>query len=250
MILYPIFYAPNENWTVAASLDSGGFSPDLAFILSATLGGVCLAFGDIFGKDALSKYPRLTVLNSSETPQCFSGAQLIFLSTEGNYPQQHIYQFAHELCHFVIHKPVCSAYRWLSETLCEVMSWCALSWVYEHREDAPLWPCRGIYASFPDYIANSRQDRLELDGQPLRQFVAQNLSHLRVDCYDRRMNRAIANELFPLFRDHPELWQAALQLPQLTDEMPLDAALHLICDTAEVSSDLRDTLVGLLVGRQ
>ena len=250
MILYPIFYAPNENWTVAASLDSGGFSPDLAFILSATLGGVCLAFGDIFGKDALSKYPRLTVLNSSETPQCFSGAQLIFLSTEGNYPQQHIYQFAHELCHFVIHKPVCSAYRWLSETLCEVMSWCALSWVYEHREDAPLWPCRGIYASFPDYIANSRQDRLGLDGQPLRQFVAQNLSHLRVDCYDRRMNRAIANELFPLLRDHPELWQAALQLPQLTDEMPLDAALHLICDTAEVSSDLRDTLVGLLVGRQ
>ena len=92
--------------------------------------------------------------------------------------------------------------------------------------------------------------RLYLGAQPLRQFVAQNLSHLRVDCYDRRMNRAIANELFPLLRDHPELWQAALQLPQLTDEMPLDAALHLICDTAEVSSDLRDTLVGLLVGRQ
>lgn len=166
MILYPIFYAPNENWTVAASLDSGGFSPDLAFILSATLGGVCLAFGDIFGKDALSKYPRLTVLNSSETPQCFSGAQLIFLSTEGNYPQQHIYQFAHELCHFVIHKPVCSAYRWLSETLCEVMSWCALSWVYEHREDAPLWPCRGIYASFPDYIPTPGKTGWNLTGSP------------------------------------------------------------------------------------
>ena len=250
MILYPIFYAPNENWTVAASLESSGFSPDWAAALSATLGGVCLAFESIFGKDILRQYPRLTVLNSSETPQCFSGAQLIFLSTEGNYPQQHIYQFAHELCHFVIHKPVCSAYRWLSETLCEVMSWCALSWVYEHREDAPLWPCRSIYASFPDYIANVQQDRLELDGQPLRQFIAQNLSHLRGDCYDRRMNRAIANELFPLFRDHPELWQAALQLPLLTDEMPLNAALHLICDTAEVSSDLRDALVGLLVGQQ
>ena len=250
MILYPIFYAPNENWTVAASLESSGFSPDWAAALSATLGGVCLAFESIFGKDILRQYPRLTVLNSSETPQCFSGAQLIFLSTEGNYPQQHIYQFAHELCHFVIHKPVCSAYRWLSETLCEVMSWCALSWVYEHREDAPLWPCRSIYASFPDYIANVQQDRLELDGQPLRQFIAQNLSHLRGDCYDRRMSRAIANELFPLFRDHPELWQAALQLPLLTDEMPLDAALHLICDTAKVSSDLRDALVGLLVGQQ
>ena len=64
------------------------------------------------------------------------------------------------------------------------------------------------------------------------------------------MNRAIANELFPLFRDHPELWQTALQLPLLTDEMSLDTALHLICDMAGVSSDLRDAIVALLVSWQ
>ena len=111
--------------------------------------------------------------------------------------------------------------------------------------------CGHVAAYTPLFLTTSpTPGKTGWNGQPLRQFVAQNLSHLRVDCYDRRMNRAIANELFPLFRDHPELWQAALQLPQLTDEMPLDAALHLICDTAEVSSDLRDTLVGLLVGRQ
>lgn len=249
MLFYPIFRAPNENWAVAASPESGGFSPDLAVALSTTLGGVCLAFGDIFGKDALSQYPRLNVLNSQETPQCFPDAELIFLSTEGYYPQQHIYQFAHELCHFMIHKPVCKTYRWLEETLCEVMSWCALSWVYEHQENTPLWPCRGIYASFPDYIAISQQDRLELGGQPLRQFIVQNLPHLRSDCYDRLLNRAIANELFPLFKKHSELWQTALRLPLLTDEMPLNVALCLICDTAGISSNLRDVLVRLLVGQ-
>lgn len=248
MLLYPIFYAPNENWVVSATVDAGGFSPDYAFALSATLGGVCVAFADIFGADILRPYPRLTVLNASETPQCFADAAVIFLSTKGNYPQQHIYQFAHELCHFVIHKPVCSAYRWLSETLCEVMSWCALSWVYEHREDAPLWPCRGIYASFPAYIASSQQDRLALGGQSLCQFVVQNLPYLRGNCYDREMNRAIAAELFPLFLEHPELWQTALRLPLLEESLPLSDALRLLCDAPSVSDTLRDSFIGLLAG--
>lgn len=159
------------------------------------------------------------------------------------------YQFAHELCHFVIHQPVCAHYRWLEETLCELMSWCVLSWIYANRVSAPLSTMNGIYDSIPRYISNSRQDRLDLGGFPLHLFVAKNLPHLRSDCYDRRLNRSIANELFPLFLAHPELWQIVFRLPYLSNTVSLYTALHFICDMSGTSKDLRNDLVRLLVGQ-
>lgn len=249
MYHYLIANAPSDSWIVVSSPEPGGFQPDVAHALSTTLGGVCLAFEGIFGKNVLFRYPRLTVRNSLDTPQCFSEVETINLSTEGNFPQQHIYQFAHELCHFVIHQPVCAHYRWLEETLCELMSWCVLSWIYANRVSAPLSTMNGIYDSIPRYISNSRQDRLDLGGFPLHLFVAKNLTHLRSDCYDRRLNRSIANELFPLFLTHPELWQIVFRLPYLSNTVSLYTALHFICDMSGTSKDLRNDLVRLLVGQ-
>lgn len=238
MVAYPIDCAPSKNWIVFTSPNSDGFPPEYGYNISITLGGVCLAFNDFFGKNVLQQYPNLIVLNSKETPQCFKDPCVIFLCTSGNFPLQHIYQFAHELCHFVIHASVCDHYRWLEESMCELMSWCVLFWVYNHREDFSLSTCVRIYDTFPSYISNSQQDCIDIKDIPLGRFISQNAAYLQRECYDRRMNRAIANELFPLFVKYPELWHIVLQLPLLTDEMPLDEAVPLICHNAAVPDDL------------
>ena len=69
MVAYPIDCAPSKNWIVFTAPNSDGFPPEYGYNISITLGGVCLAFNDFFGKNVLHQYPNLTVLNSKETPQ-------------------------------------------------------------------------------------------------------------------------------------------------------------------------------------
>ena len=64
MYHYLIANAPSDSWIVVSSPEPDGFQPDVAHALSTTLGGVCLAFEGIFGKNVLFRYPRLTVRNS------------------------------------------------------------------------------------------------------------------------------------------------------------------------------------------
>lgn len=236
-----------KDWCVASGAAKDEFSPSFAQSVVYSLSGVFLAFSDIFGENVLSQNPNLLVLNDTATPHCERTQGMIFLDTSGNYPQQHVYQFSHELTHYIIRKAICADYRWLEETFCELMSWCVLSWVYEHRNADPLHTIDSVYNSIPNYIENLKNECVRLPNGNIAGFIADNKNVLRVNCYEREINRTIVKSMYPLFKKHKDLWNVIFSLPSLRNGMELGQALHTLCDNASLPNELAKTLISLFL---
>ena len=226
---YPITADPGITWNLFSDAFSG-FSgseeagPDIACVLNE----VRHVFIETFGPNTVNAHPVLGVLPTNEDPQTQRTNAIIFLSSTGLYYNQHIYQFAHELCHFMIPKEVCESYRWLEESLCEAMSWYAMDRIYRSRDDRYLPQLRKLYPNMPNYIKERQKERISLDGVPLSAFIRTNLAYLQKGPYNRPMNKAIAYELYPLFSEDPELWKIIPVFHTLTDNMSLpDGLRHL-----------------------
>lgn len=246
MTSYCFYRNRSAEWNVFIP-ETGPFLKGWSDSMVTTLRGVCSVFEDIFGKAQLSKYPNLSVCYSVDDPVTFSASDLIFLSTTGQFPLQAVYQFAHELCHFVSHRRVCQTYRWLSETLCELMSWYALNWIAEHEKTCYLWSFHGLYELIPGHIEGAQKERTDHGGLSTASIIEKEIVHLQSDWYDRELNREIALGLYPLFLTSPQLWQIVLYLPELTDEMSLCDAVDLLCSNAELSEAMTSKLRTLLL---
>lgn len=200
-------------------------------------------FIDIFGLQLVEAHPLLTVVQDQDGPITFRKHHLIFLSSKGLYHLQHIYQFSHELCHFMVPDEVCKTYRWFEEMLCEAMSWYSL-WMIERRgKVSPIRELGPLYSTISEYIANSQSKRICLSNQPLSSFVSNNLPHLRTNCYNGAVNATIAYEVFPMLQEHPELWKIVPHLHTLTDDMPLSDALWHLFRMADVAEAVGDQLI-------
>lgn len=228
-----------SGWNIAVG--EHGFQLWLSDAMSYTLGDVFTSFRGIFGENIFSNHPDLLVLNDQDTPYCNAPAKQVFLNTDGNFPQQHIYQFSHELCHYIINKPVCDDYRWLEETFCELMSWCSLAWIYEHIRDHS-----SVYDSIPQYIGMQVEKCIPLNGEDLSVFISKNLSVLTKDCYKRDINRTVVNALYPLFAPRKDLLRIVLHLPELQNGVSLGQALKTICLKADIPIDFMVHIVSLL----
>lgn len=236
------------GWNIAVGSDQNKFAFELAREMSYTLGDVCIAFKDTFSSGIFERYPTLSVLNFAEYPCCNTPANQIFLSTEGNFPQQHIYQFSHELCHYIIHNPVCSNFRWLEEVFCELMSWYVLSWIYQGYVRNKLHHLNPTYVNIPNYFKNSLEPKcIQLNGIPISAFIADNMDLLKRDCYKREINRTIARSMYPLFKKHKDLWNVIFSLPLLMNGMELEQATHTLCGNARLSGELAKTLISLFL---
>lgn len=236
------------GWNIAVGSDQNKFAFELARKMSYTLGDVCIAFKDTFGSGIFERYPALSVLNFAEYPCCNTPTNQIFLSTEGNFPQQHIYQFSHELCHYIIHNPVCSDFRWLEETFCELMSWYVLSWIYQRYACNKLRHFNQTYATIPNYFKNSLEPKcIQLNGTPISAFIVDNINLLKTDCYKREINRTIAQSMCPLFEKYKVLWNVIFSLPLLRNGMELEQALHTLCNNASLPNELAKLLVSLFL---
>jgi len=244
MRCFPISKDPSLKWFLlvqssdTVSLTAGN---EIAQVLNA----VRYVFGEIFGKSFVDSHSTLNVVIHSDGPECFRLPCLIVLDSIGRRHQQQVYQFAHELCHFMVPEPVCSSYRWFEETLCCAMSWYTLQQLYNIRSMLPVPAFMAHYETVPIYIQESMNNRTPLSGNSFSSFVGNNLQHLREDCYDRSMNAAIAYQIYPLICECPELWRIVPQLHTLTDNMNLLEALNHLMLAANIADPLRIRVLSL-----
>lgn len=200
-----------------------GFGEYAAYI-SPYLLSVKKKFESLFGKDIVNSHLMLAVVYSEGLPQCFSNNNLIFLSSKAAFYQKHVFQYSHELCHFIISRPVLPEFQWLEETLCQLMSWVVMLRLHEHRESYPYQ--LSMYEQNPQYVETDMSEAASMCGDKPSAFLSAHLPELEQNCCDRPVNSAIAMALLPVFTQYPELWQLALCLPNFTQDMSLDDAFR------------------------
>lgn len=247
---FPVCSDSAVSWRLFAS-DCAGISKrdvDSPAHISAVLAEVREVFVDIFGPETVNAHPLLSVLYSEEGPICFRRQCLIFISSQGDDYNRHIFEFSHELCHFMVPGDTCPEYHWLNETLCLMMSWYAIRRIHQNRKTSP---CKEIlkdaYDSMEQYIRNDKALKADLsDGITVPKYIRQNLEHLRQNGCDYRRDRVIACEIFPLFCEHPELWRIVPFLSWLEPDLSLDTALAIMCINACIPPDVWKQLVRML----
>lgn len=158
----------------------------------------------------------LTILYSEDfdCPVCFRPLQMILLNTRPCYWSQIAYQFAHELCHYVIPGDVAQNLRWIEESICQMSS------LFFLRAIGILWKTSGVsYATTdgaPYYPSFERYAQNDAQGAEVFQFDDSiMISYLESECEDRPKNKHLANHLLPIFTEHPGTWQAVPFLCQI-----------------------------------
>ena len=238
MNVFPIVLDDGIVW----KLFSDSYSLEMGQYVARILFEIRDVFTDIFGDYTVNAHPVLGVLPTQGNPQTERANSIIFISKNATYIQI-IYQFSHELCHFMIPGEVSKSYRWFEETLCQIMSWYAMKFLYCSRFTRTTGLYSGLSQAIPKYIAKEQTDRVSTGGLTLSHFIRKNLNYLHLNCYDRRMNRAIAYEMYPLFLETPGLWGVVPFLHSLTDEMSLSDALTGLCRTIDVEESRRDQFI-------
>lgn len=241
---YPISLIKDILWLLLSD-SSSGFS-DCPQNIANVLRLVKTEFEHIFGADVVNSHPMLYVCYAPGGPITFRSCNLIYLSSSDTYYLQHIYQFAHELCHFMVPSEVCAPYRWLEETLCEMMSWFILRQISLHPEAEHIFELGPLYSKICGYIEDSQAKRDPAATDPISSYISSRLSTLQGDCYDRSANASIAYALLPLFIQYPALWHIVPHLCELSTNTPLSNAIDQLCKAASVEetwcNQLRQTL--------
>lgn len=226
--------------------DNTGFTRLYAINIANVLRLVKGEFDIIFGSEIVNSNQKLSVYYRPEGPMLLRSKHFIYLSSTKGFYLQHIYQFSHELCHFMIPSKVCLSFRWLEETFCQAMSWYVLRRLFEKRESAPSFELSSLYSTMPSYIQNAMDRRNRIDGIPISLYIAQNFDHLRQNCYDRMMNNTIAYELLPLLENVPQIWTIVPHFCKLTDTMNLKDAFNELSAFARLPISVRSQLIHLL----
>lgn len=239
-----IYHKDGISWCLFAATHVGfseydSWSP---VHIASVLAEVRRVFVDTFEKDTVNSHPLLSVLYSNEGPVCFRNQNLIFLSSQGSDYNRHIYQFAHELCHFMVPGDTVVEYRWFNETLCQAMSWYAMQRIYQTRKDHPCEALESAYEEMGDYIRSDMRNRANLHGSSVSWFIQQNWEYLRQHWTDYSKNRSIAYSIYVLLCKHPEMWKIVPFLDQLTPDMSLKDAIKHLFDLARIPGSSCDLL--------
>lgn len=243
MITYSISPFPGMSWYLFAD-EYTGFSasedvlPDVAVVLKE----VNQVFIEAFDEETVKSHPVLSVIFCSDGPVTYRKHALIFLSSRGRYYQNHVYQFAHELCHFMVSGGTCPEYQWLNEVFCHTMSWYAMHRIAQTPKSAPGKVLKSLYSGLDWYIVDSMRERLDLHDVPISEFIRQKWDYLRKNAENRPINDAIAYEIYPLFCDYPKLWKIVPFLDQLESDMTLNDAIVTLCNHANIPSDVLQLL--------
>ena len=245
MGLYKILDEPGMHWVFLAD-DSFGFPTASAQNISDVLRCVTNEFQQIFGNSVLQSHPILTVLRWFDDPCTYRENNLIFLSCHSQYYLAYIYKFSHELCHFMVPGRVCQRFRWLEETLCNLMSLFMLQRIQSQRSSHPLDALVSLYPYIDSYLSASFTPRYNLRGQSLSSFVARHLDLLEEYEYNRELNRTVAVELLPLFEEFESLWHLVPCLDQLSSEMSLPDALRFLCTVSGIEESGSEQLINRL----
>lgn len=168
---------------------------------------------------------------TKKNPTCHRSLQKIYLSSPPTRWCKMAYQFAHELCHYVIPSEVPFNLRWLEESICELSSYYFLPKIskYWKRIGINLKTSDGelYYPFFTSYVEDDQKKAVSFD---LASFcssthTSSDLLKLIKDCEIRNMNTHVANELLPIFKSHPKTWHAIPLLASINSNMSLEASL-------------------------
>lgn len=208
------------------------FPRDCGAHVNNALKAVRDVFVDIFGSETVESHKTLAVVSTNGDPVTYRENSLIFLNEiDQNYVRV-IYQFGHELCHFIGPTTVCDSFRWLEETLCEAMSWYVLQRLYQMRSTKPISDLENCYDSIPGFI-KTVVERLDLRGKSASRYIRENIQTLQADCYNREANAAIADAIYPFLEADKTLWQIVPRLSMLTNDMSLSNALSVLVEGME-----------------
>lgn len=209
------------------------YSDDVVMVLDSVK---CLFSKYFTFVDSLS----LSVINNfpgKNGPETVRESHAVFLTVNakdengrpGRYWCQFIYQFSHELCHYMIANQVVQPMRWFEETICELASQFFL------LKSVERWTIQPPYPGWREYSQN---------------ILAYELDHQMIDCpfsvsdlfdpssdilkslekneYQRELNHTFAINLLPHFIDSPSLWQIVPYLSELSAANTFRQNLHLL----------------------
>lgn len=214
-----LFVDEESKWAEVA--DNGEKTVPIPVNIVTLLDDVKFLFETKFAVEQVNVKP-LSILSTNDYPSIFKERGIIFLSARGLRWSKYAYQFAHELCHFIIPKAVSEQMRWFEESICELASLCFLYELSEKWKENPPYPSWQSYSTaFADYADNQKTTAFTLpDGISFAKFFAANIEMLSLEanCYYRDINTLCAKYLLPIFNENPELWR---EVP-LIGEIPSD----------------------------
>lgn len=232
---------PGISWGLVSD-DNVSFCCSNGNFIASALSAVRNCFFDVFGADVVNAHPTLAIIPTSDNPVTFRKLNLIALSSKGSYYLQHIYQFSHELCHFMIPHDVCAPYRWFEETLCETMSWYALNWISKNKDRYQSYPFFSLIGETDRYISDIQTNRIYTN-DPIPLFLSHNLTNLKSNCYNRPLNTTFAYSIYPYFLQCPVLWNIVPHLHTINSDMSFHDALLHILRAGSVPQDLGDQFI-------
>lgn len=167
----------------------------------------------------------------------------IGLNTTDCLWSQYVFQFAHEMVHFIAgHLPVGIGWQtvvnpvgWIEESICEAGSLFAL------RSMSMVWRTHPPYPTWKEYspslwkYAQGRIDDPEHcihKGMSFPEWLGDNIEALRKNPYDRNLNTIVAKQILPAFEEKPLAWNAVayLRTSQAGPNAQLDEHLHGWCE--------------------
>ncbi|MCC3154599.1 hypothetical protein Q3A66_16410 [Hymenobacter sp. BT770] len=200
------------------------------------LDNVISIFYSNLNKGIINERPVLVVHSSLHNPPrdypeliTFNETSFIFLITQDTSWSQYAYQFAHELCHYVINipfPPKCDKFGWLEEAICELASIYTLKKMASDWRINPPYPNWVVYSdslnSYADNIIHAEENILDI---PFNQWLTSIMDTLYQNRVDRKSNRIVALQLLPVFIEQPILWQAVQYLSnvEVTIHMSFDS---------------------------
>lgn len=184
----------------------------------------------------LNSIAPVTVIfdTSREHPTCYRVTHEIYLKVRPQSWSQIAYQFAHELCHYVIPNDVTTTLAWLEESICELSSYYFLPKIskYWKRLGVQLLTDKNelYYPCFTTYVEDDCKKAIEFDLSKFSDNTSPDLLELSNNCTLRKKNAHIANNLLPIFKKNPKTWHA----------IPF---LCLIRPNQDISSSLKEWIV-------
>lgn len=163
-------------------------------------------------------------------PVCYKLHGQIKLKAQPQKWNQLAYQFAHELCHYLIPAFTPANLGWLEESICEMSSYYFLPKIskYWKRINANKCTSEGepYYPYFTSYVESEKMKAQIFDISQLCHTPAPSvLKELESDEYIRDKNSHIANCILPIFKKRYLTWHAVPYLGNIKANQTLTDSL-------------------------
>ncbi|GJI51823.1 hypothetical protein NMZ1139_00510 [Lactiplantibacillus plantarum] len=156
---------------------------------------------------------KITNVPSSKNPLKVAGENAIILdASPGCYWGQYAFQYAHELCHYLVDSkwpPMRD--EWLEEVICECSSRYWLNWLSKSN----FYPLSSDI--FKNYAFQRTLHINSFNFKDLQNEDSQILTYFRENHEDRPHFNFLANQIMPIINDDPEIWSEMFLLRTISD---------------------------------